>query len=125
MADDKILIPQVYKRFNDKLYCTVGISKPIEMSDYVEYKGNKITFNIATCGVFQRINGYYSEKLHPYVCVWYDKHTGNYYHLKRVSNNELILYRALFDDNDLGLYLENKKKFLSLMKEYNEKEEIK
>lgn len=36
-----IVIPQTYKRYNGKLYSTIGISKPMDKGDCIKYKDKK------------------------------------------------------------------------------------
>ena len=117
-----VIIPQTYKRYDGKLFCTIGISKPISKGDCINYKGKKITCNQATAGVLKHVNAHYTEALYPHICAWYNPDTNEYYHPRRIANNILIVYRALFDDNDTGLYFESKKKFVRLMEFNNEKE---
>lgn len=118
-----IVIPQTYKRYNGKLYSTIGINKPMDKGDCIKYKDKKITFDMAISGILKPVkNAYHTERIRPRIHVWYDEYTNSYYHLKRASNTVLIVYRPLFGTNDDTIYLESKKKFVRLM-EFNNKKE--
>lgn len=124
MKNKQIIIPQTYIDCHKNLYCTLGMSKPVQMNDSIKYKNKNITFETATCGLFKYINVYYTEDINPHICVWFDKDKNKYYHLKRVNENDLILYKALYDDGDKGIYIQGMNKFLSCMNIYNTRQVI-
>lgn len=118
-TERKVLIPQIYKHFKNKLYCTMAISEPIDNS--VSLEGFHILYIKHT------------EKDEP-IGILKDKKTGNYYHIKEVDDDKLVLYRSLYDGT--GIYGRPRKMFLSpvdkekypnvkqywRMEEYNQKE---
>ena len=125
MEERKLLVPQVYKHFKDKLYCTMGVSMPVQScrGKHIQWCGIKILYVQHT------------EKEEP-VGIILDKKSGNCFHFEQDEADELVLYRSLYDST--GIYARPKKMFLSpvdkdkypnakqywRMEEYNDKEEF-
>lgn len=94
----KVLIPQVYKHFKNKLYCTMAISEPIGANVDVCLKD------------FYIIYIKHTEKDEP-IGILKNKKTGKYYHLEEDDKDKLVLYRSLYDST--GIYGRPRTMFLS------------
>lgn len=96
----KVFIPQVYKHFKNKLYCTMAISEPIEVENRNDI--NLSNYNV----VFIK----HTEMENPQT-ILRDKKTGKYFHLKEMEEDKLVLYRSLY--NSTGIYGRPRAMFLS------------
>lgn len=76
----KVFIPQVYKHFKNKLYCTMAISEPIEVENRNDI--NLSNYNV----VFIK----HTEMENPQT-ILRDKKTGKYFHLKEMEEDKLVL----------------------------------
>ena len=119
---EELLIPQIYLCEEDnQLYCAFAVSKAIYLHDYMNYKRDKISYNLAiNANVIKEVNTEFTKTTQKPVCIWYDEFNNEYVHMKAVNDDDLVLYKALFDDG-VNIYIEDKEDFLEKMKVYDNK----
>lgn len=95
----KLVVPGIYRHFKDKMYCTVGISKPIEYDKLIEMlkKSNNMSMNIK-----------HTEKDDEILSL---NINGEWYHISSDEIEELVLYKSLYDYT--GIYARPLSMFLS------------
>jgi hypothetical protein len=86
--------PAIYKHFKNKLYAVMGESKPIEKIENVENKMKLIAFH---------------TEINSEIIIY--KFKNKYIHLIDDEKENLILYKALYDDK--GIYARPEEMFLS------------
>lgn len=101
-ADHKnIICPAIYKHFKGKYYATMGISQPMETKriEYYFNKTYKTSEEAAEEGRMNFIYCRYTENEDKIIVCVID---GKLYHPKENCNEELTLYKSLYDDT--GVY---------------------
>ena len=91
--DNKVVYPAIYKHFKGKYYATMGISKPLER-EKVQESYNKLKQQ-EKLEEFKSIYCKHTETLKTFLVCVID---GKLYHEKEKYNDELVLYKSLYDD---------------------------
>lgn len=104
----KIKYPAIYKHFKGGFYTVMGISKPVENNEL-----DKIFTEIGCIGkldIFDYRFGSRHTELNEDIIIYKDN-KGNFYHHKKNGNEDLVIYKTLYDGS--GAYSRPLEMFLS------------
>lgn len=92
----KLKYPCIYRHFKGKYYATMGLSKAID-SNYIEKICETYNEKGSTKNKIKYKLDVKHTELDENIFIYRDLN-GNFYHQKEKDNNDLVLYKTLYDD---------------------------
>lgn len=118
----RLKFPSIYRHFKGGLYAIVGISKPVENNEL-----DKIFTEIGCIGtldIFDYRFGSRHTELNEDIIIYKDN-KGNFYHHKKNGNEDLVIYKTLYDGSgafsrpiDMFLSEVDKEKYPNIAQEH-------